>query len=146
MTTKRHLSPSDIMPSKKLKKSSSDSNLPTLNKKQRFSSNIKIPLRTFKRSYSDSDLLILEKEQLSSSNRKLKRSSSESDVKNVNKEAYQKISHHEGRINRFSTGYFVTEFVLINAISYPEEKLKEIFKNLIDEAYSKSNTYGNQVR
>jgi len=139
MASKRLHSPSNQQIStKKLKRTSSDAELQL--------PKIKIPLRKLKRTYSDSDLLTPEKEKIYSSNKCLKRLKSESDLQNINNEEYREISHHAGRYNRFSTGYFVTEFILRNAISFPENKLKEIFEKFIEEAYSKSNAFGKQVR
>jgi hypothetical protein len=77
--------------------------------------------------------------------KKIKRTSSDSNIYQK-QEPYHELSHHEGRIKRFSTAYYVTEFILKNAISFPEDKLKEIFEELIDAAYSKSNSFGKQVR
>lgn len=145
MTTKRQHSPSDEIPTKKIKRSNIDLNFRALDKELLTQSNIKIPLKKFKRSYSD--LHTLNKKQFYSTNRKLKKNYSDSKLQNLNKESsYHEISHHEGRIKRFSTAYFVTEFILKNAISFPEDKLKEIFDDLIDIAYSKSKAFGKQVR
>jgi hypothetical protein len=58
---------------------------------------------------------------------------------------YKEINHHTGKIRKFSTDYHVTEFILNHAISFPEEKLKSIFDELIDRAYMLSNSSGNQV-
>jgi hypothetical protein len=58
---------------------------------------------------------------------------------------YKELSHHEGRLQKFSTNYYVTEFILNHAISFPEERLKNIFDELIDRAYNLSNTAGSQV-
>ena len=76
---------------------------------------------------------------------KRRRHGSESNIAPSIENPYIEISHYEGRLKKFSTNYFVTEFILKNAISYPEEKLKEIFDKLIDEAYLKSNKAGEQV-
>ena len=76
---------------------------------------------------------------------KRRRHGSESNISSSINDPYIEISHHEGTLKKFSTNYFVTEFILKNAISYPEEKLKEIFDKLIDEAYLKSNKAGEQV-
>jgi hypothetical protein len=58
---------------------------------------------------------------------------------------YQEISSHEGKLQKFSTNYHVTEFIVNHAISHPEEKLQEIFDHLIDKAYFKANLEGKQV-
>lgn len=76
---------------------------------------------------------------------KLKRTNSDTNISASNAEPYNEISHHDGKLNIFSTYYYVTEFVLKNAISYPEEKLKNIFANLINRAYTKCNLMGKQV-
>ena len=76
---------------------------------------------------------------------KRRRHGSESNISSSINDPYIEINHHEGTLKKFSTNYFVTEFILKNAISYPEEKLKEIFEKLIDDAYLKSNKAGEQV-
>jgi hypothetical protein len=75
---------------------------------------------------------------------KRKRRTSESRSNSIEK-PYKEISHHTGKIRKFSTDYHVTEFILNHAISFPEEKLKNIFDELIDRAYMLSNSSGNQV-
>lgn len=74
---------------------------------------------------------------------KRRRNASETSLKNF--DAYQELGHHEGRIKKFSTDYYVTEFIVHHAISFPEEKFKEIFERLIDEAYFKANINKKQV-
>jgi hypothetical protein len=75
---------------------------------------------------------------------KRKRTASESRI-NSNEVPYREISHYTGKIKKFATDYHVTEFILNHAISFPEERLKEIFDELIDRAYKQSNTSGSQV-
>jgi hypothetical protein len=65
---------------------------------------------------------------------------------NLIEKPYKEISHYTGKIKKFSTDYHVTEFILNHAISFPEEKLKNIFDELIDRAYKLSNSSGNHVR
>jgi hypothetical protein len=74
-----------------------------------------------------------------------KRKRNPSDSENPSWNPYNEIKHYEGRIKRFSTNYHVTEFIINHAISYPEEKLKDIFQELIDKAYRKANESGVQV-
>jgi hypothetical protein len=75
---------------------------------------------------------------------KRQRRTSESLPNSIEK-PYKEISHHKGKIKKFSTNYYVTVFILNHAISFPEEKLKHIFDELIDSAYMLSNSSGNQV-
>jgi hypothetical protein len=75
---------------------------------------------------------------------KRQRRTSES-LSNSIEKPYKEISHYTGKIKKFSTDYHVTEFILNHAISFPEEKLKNIFDELIDRAYRLSNSSGNQV-
>lgn len=76
---------------------------------------------------------------------KLKRTLSDSNIFSSKKSPYQEIKHYHGTIKKFATDYYITEFILNNAISFPEEKLKEIFSDLINNAYKKTNIYGRQV-
>jgi hypothetical protein len=75
---------------------------------------------------------------------KRKRNLSESEDSKTN--PFREIAHYEGKIKRFSTNYFVSEFIINHAISFPEEKLKEIFQELIDKAYRNANDSRVQVR
>jgi hypothetical protein len=75
---------------------------------------------------------------------KRQRRTSEPRSNSINK-PYKEISHYKGKIKKFSTDYYVTVFILNHAISFPEEKLKNIFDELIDNAYMLSNSSGNQV-
>lgn len=75
---------------------------------------------------------------------KRRRNASESRLKSFY-DAYHEIGHHDGKIKKFSTDYHVTEFIVHHAISYPEDKFKEIFERLINEAYFKANINRKQV-
>ena len=48
---------------------------------------------------------------------KRRRHGSESNISSSINDPYIEISHHEGTLKKFSTNYFVTEFILKNAIS-----------------------------
>ena len=78
--------------------------------------------------------------------RKIKRSGSDSNIENKIDDPFVEISHHQGTLKKFFTSYFVTEFIVKNAISFPEEKLKQIFEKLIDKAYKNTNKLGKQVK
>jgi hypothetical protein len=90
-----------------------------------------------KRRYSGSEI--------SSSNTN-KRKRNLSDSEDPGSDPYREINHYEGKIKRFSTNYFVSEFIINHAISFPEEKLRDVFQQLIDKAYRKANESGVQVR
>ena len=94
-----------------------------------------------KRRYSMNDLPSIPDEVP----KKLRRTGSDTKISPNNEPDYIEINHYEGKLKKFSTSYYVTEFVLKNAISYPEERLKQVFDKLIDSAYRKANAIGKQV-
>jgi hypothetical protein len=80
------------------------------------------------------------------SQQRIKRKRNLSQSEDSKSNPYREIAHYEGKIKRFSTNYFVSEFIINHAISFPEEKLKDVFQELIDKAYRKANDLGMQVR